>query len=49
MSGRRLEPTDFPQEDETDEEVDEAVIFENILGFDDDEGDDSSEDENAKR
>ena len=49
MSGRRLEPGDFPQEDETDEEADLAVIFENVLGFDGNGSGESSDDERANR
>lgn len=34
LTGRRLKPNDFPQEEETDEEEDELVRLEDVLGFD---------------
>lgn len=33
MTGRRLDPADYPQEDETDEEQDFCVLLDDALGY----------------
>ena len=33
MTGRRLRPDDFPQDDETDVEEDLVVLLENLYGY----------------
>ena len=49
LSGRRINNGDFPQEEETDEEVDEVVLFENALGFGIDDDDESSDQDGASK
>eukprot|EP00353_Schmidingerella_taraikaensis_P004185 CAMPEP_0185583402 /NCGR_PEP_ID=MMETSP0434-20130131/21503_1 /TAXON_ID=626734 ORGANISM="Favella taraikaensis, Strain Fe Narragansett Bay" /NCGR_SAMPLE_ID=MMETSP0434 /ASSEMBLY_ACC=CAM_ASM_000379 /LENGTH=63 /DNA_ID=CAMNT_0028202467 /DNA_START=1826 /DNA_END=2017 /DNA_ORIENTATION=+ len=34
MTGRRLDPNEFPADEETDEEFDVAVILDELLGYD---------------
>ena len=33
LTGRRLNPDDFPQDEETDEEGDQLVLLADVLGF----------------
>ena len=44
LTGRRLNPDDFPQDEETDEEGDQLVLLADVLGFGNEAGENSDED-----